>query len=63
MDDLAHFAALDQRLVAAVKGIKLLSAVSWPARVQQDFIAHWHRGNAALPHVEYPKHEFTACRA
>lgn len=63
VNDLEHFAALDQRLVAAVKGIKLLSAVSWPARVQQDFLAHWHRGNATLPHVEYPQCEYGACRA
>ena len=61
--DLEHFAALDQRLVAAVKGIKLLSAVSWPARVQQDFLAHWQRGDARLPQVEYPKYELGACRA
>ena len=29
--DLDRFADLDRRLVAAVKGIKLLSLVSWPA--------------------------------
>jgi uncharacterized protein (TIGR02421 family) len=63
MNELEHFAALDQRLVAAVKGIKLLSAVSWPARVQQDFLAHWHKSDYILPQVQYPKWEFGGCRA
>ena len=63
MNELEHLAALDQRLVAAVKGIKLLSAVSWPARVQQDFLAHWHKSDYILPQVQYPKWEFGGCRA
>jgi uncharacterized protein (TIGR02421 family) len=65
MDDAAtleHFAELDRRLVAAVKGIKLLSAVSWPAAVQQDFIASWQRGDARLPQVAYPRYEFAEVR-
>ena len=32
--DLERFAELDRRLVAAVKGIKLLRSVSWPSSVQ-----------------------------
>ncbi len=58
-----HFAALDQRLVAAVKGIKLLSAVSWPAKVQTEFLERWHRGDARLPEVSYPRYEFSEVRA
>jgi uncharacterized protein (TIGR02421 family) len=66
MDETAtldHIAKLDQRLVNAVKGIKLLSAVSWPAAVQQDFIARWHRKEARLPEVNYPRYEFSEVRA
>jgi len=66
MDDaatLSHIAALDQRLVNAVKGIKLLGSVSWPAAVQRDFLARWHAGNAALPVVDYPRYEFSEVRA
>ncbi len=66
MDETAtldHIAKLDQRLVNAVKGIKLLSAVSWPAAVQQDFIARWHRKDARLPEVHYPRYEFSEVRA
>ena len=29
--DIAHHAALDARLVAAVRGIRLLTLTSWPA--------------------------------
>ena len=43
---LTAFAELDRRLVAAVKGIKLLGAVSWPASVQTQFLEGWSRGNA-----------------
>lgn len=50
---LAHHAALDARLVQAVRGLGLLQAVSWHQSVQQDFLAGWRRGNAALPQVEY----------
>lgn len=57
-----HVAALDARLVAAVRGIKLLSLVSWPASVQQEFLAAYRGGNAALPKVEYPTLDFAAVR-
>jgi len=50
--DLAHFGELDRRLVAAVKGIKLLSLVSWPASVQSTFLDAWHNGRPQLPKVE-----------
>ncbi|MBB5209224.1 flavohemoglobin expression-modulating QEGLA motif protein [Chiayiivirga flava] len=65
MDDpatLDRIADLDRRLVAAVRGIKLLTAVSWPATTQQEFLAAHRRGNAALPVVSYPKLEFSAVR-
>ena len=31
------------------------SAVSWPARVQRDFLERWHGGRVALPEIEYPQ--------
>ena len=60
--DIAHHAALDRRLVAAARGIKLLNLVSWPATVQAAFLARWQRGDAALPQVAYPRHDFGAVR-
>ena len=44
---------LDARLVAAVKGIKLLGAVSWPSAVQAQFLDNWRTGRTLLPKVEY----------
>ncbi len=59
---LQELAALDQRLVAAVKGIKLLSAVSWPASVQAAYLERWHKGKATLPDVQYPRFDFEGVR-
>ena len=52
-DTLTRFAELDRRLVAAVKGIKLLASVSWPMSVQSSFLEKWAAGRAELPNVEY----------
>ena len=41
---LQRHAALDARLVAAVRDIRLLESVSWPARAQEEFLAAWHIG-------------------
>ena len=45
--DIARHAALDARLVKAVRGIKLLSLASWPAAVQVEFLERWRRGPLA----------------
>jgi uncharacterized protein (TIGR02421 family) len=57
--DIAHHAALDARLVKAVKGIRLLSQVSWPASVQQQFLAAAAQGRYAMPVIAYPKYDFS----
>ena len=57
--DIAHHAALDARLVKAVRGIRLLGLSSWPARVQVEFLERWQRGQPALPAVDYPKLDFS----
>ncbi|MEO5625677.1 MAG: flavohemoglobin expression-modulating QEGLA motif protein [Dokdonella sp.] len=56
-------AELDQRLVAATRGIRLLDSVSWPASAELDFIAAWKAGNAKLPVIAYPRVDFSATRA
>lgn len=58
-----HHAALDARMVAAARGIHLLSLTSWPARVEDVFLAAHARGALVLPQVEYPKHDFSESRA
>ena len=59
---LDRYTGLDRRLVAAAKGIKLLSAVSWPASVQSIFLENWHAGRAQLPVVAYPRSDFARAR-
>lgn len=45
--------ALDARLVAAIRRIRLLQVVSWPASAQRHFINNWQRGFRSLPDVRY----------
>ncbi len=61
--ELAHYAALDARMVAAVKGIELLATVSWPAQVQTDFLAARARGTMHFPQIVYPPQRHAATRA
>jgi uncharacterized protein (TIGR02421 family) len=61
--DIAHYTLLDMRLVAAVRGIRLLESVSWPQAVQHQFLDDWRRGVRALPVVRYVKEDHAATRA
>ena len=61
--DFAHHAALDQRLVAAVKGIRLLESVSWPASAQEQFLSAWPSGKAQIPKIQYRKQDNAPARA
>ena len=47
--DIAHHAALDARMVQAVRGIKLLTLSSWPAGLEESFLDAYARGTATLP--------------
>ncbi len=62
-DSLKRLAELDRRLVAAVKGIRLLGSVSWPASVQVAFLNQWRAGNPGLPVIEYARPGYAAARA
>lgn len=61
--DFQHYSRLDQRLVAAVKDIRLLEAVAWPAHTQETFLAGWRQGRPVMPKIEYRKTDFTEVRA
>jgi uncharacterized protein (TIGR02421 family) len=61
-DALAHHAALDARMTAAVRGIRLLETLSWPASAQETFLAAWKIGRIHLPKIDYPKDDYTAVR-
>ncbi|WP_140719662.1 MULTISPECIES: flavohemoglobin expression-modulating QEGLA motif protein [Gammaproteobacteria] len=58
----AHHAALDARLVRAVRGIKLLSLTSWPASLQAPFLESVARGAPRPPQVAYPRLDFADAR-
>lgn len=60
---LAHHAALDARLVAAVRPIRMLEAVSWPVQAQEAFLAAWRVGRIAMPRIEYPRFDLKEVRA
>jgi uncharacterized protein (TIGR02421 family) len=62
IDSTAHHAALDARMAKAAKGLRLLSLASWPASVQQAFLADYAQGRAKLPVYQYPKHDFSDAR-
>jgi uncharacterized protein (TIGR02421 family) len=62
-NSLEHLAELDHRLVAAVRNIRLLGSVSWPASAQKRFLEGWHLGNPQLPAVEYAKPGYAAARS
>jgi uncharacterized protein (TIGR02421 family) len=57
-----RFGELDRRLVAAVRGIKLLASVSWPVNVQTEFLEGWKAGRPQLPNVEYAKFDYSEAR-
>jgi uncharacterized protein (TIGR02421 family) len=61
--DLQHCAALDQRLLAAVKGIHILPTVAWPASLENRMIADYAAGRFTLPEVSYQRPDLTAARA
>jgi uncharacterized protein (TIGR02421 family) len=61
--ELQHHIDLDARLVDAVGSVRLLTAVAWPARVREEFITGWHRGQPSLPEVSYRAFDFSDVHA
>ncbi len=57
-EELIRYRDLDAELVALVKDIKMLSTLSWPKRMQDQFIADFRAGKHQLPQVEYKKFNF-----
>ena len=51
--DLELLKPIDSAIVAAAKDIKVLTRLSWPAKVKRTFLDNWRRGNPQLPQVEY----------
>jgi uncharacterized protein (TIGR02421 family) len=47
--DIERIRAADRRLVEAARDLKVLSALSWPSRLREEFLAAWRSGRTALP--------------
>jgi uncharacterized protein (TIGR02421 family) len=60
---LQRYAALDQRLLAAVRGIHILPTVAWPASLEGRMIEAYDKGRFALPDVSYTRPDLSAARA
>jgi uncharacterized protein (TIGR02421 family) len=61
--EIEHHTALDLRLVAAVKEIRLLESISWPAAAQAAFLAAYRSGNLVMPKIEYRRQDLHEVRA
>ena len=57
-----HYAELDKRLLAAVRGINILATVSWPASLEDRMIEAYGKGEYALPEVRYKKPDLSEVR-
>lgn len=58
-----RYAALDQRLLAVVRGIRILPTVAWPASLESRMIEAYSQGRFALPQVTYARPDMAAVRA
>jgi uncharacterized protein (TIGR02421 family) len=61
--DLSRYAALDQRLLAAVRPIRILPTVAWPASLERRMIEAYTAGRLSLPEVHYTPPDLAAARA
>lgn len=61
--ELQRYADLDQRLLAAVRGIRILPTVAWPASLEDRMIEAYAKGNYALPEVHYQRPDLAEARA
>ncbi|MHA6205042.1 flavohemoglobin expression-modulating QEGLA motif protein [Dyella soli] len=61
--ELRRYAELDQRLLSAVKGMRILSTVAWPASLEDRMIEAYSKGRFALPEVSYQAPNLAAERA
>jgi uncharacterized protein (TIGR02421 family) len=60
--ELQRYAALDQRLLAAVRGIHILPTVAWPASLENRMIEAYGQGRFSLPAVSYQVPGLAAAR-
>ncbi len=47
--------AIDRDLARVAPKVRVLSALTWPARIEGEFLAAWRAGRPELPRVEMPR--------
>ena len=52
-DELAPLLQLEQEIVEAARGFRLLSVLQWPDHVLERFLAGWRAGSPTIPEVSY----------
>ncbi|WP_266172112.1 flavohemoglobin expression-modulating QEGLA motif protein [Dyella subtropica] len=60
---LQRYADLDQRLLAAVRGIRILPTIGWPASLENRMIEAFGKGRYSLPEVVYQRPDLSEARA
>jgi uncharacterized protein (TIGR02421 family) len=60
---LERYAALDKRLLSAVRSIRILPTVAWPASLEDRMIGAYARGEFSLPEVIYSPPRLGEARA
>ncbi|WP_448096137.1 flavohemoglobin expression-modulating QEGLA motif protein [Luteibacter yeojuensis] len=61
--EMRRYAALDQRLLAAVRAIRILATISWPASVEERLIAEFGAGRLSIPDIRYRSPDLGGTRA
>lgn len=61
--EMRRYAMLDQRLLAAVRAIRILPTVSWPASVEERLIAEFGAGRLSIPAITYHPPQLGETRA
>jgi uncharacterized protein (TIGR02421 family) len=61
--EMQRYAALDQRLLGAVRGIRILPTVSWSASVEERLIAEFGAGRLSIPDIHYHAPQLADTRA
>ena len=63
MDSNEKFADFDKQLVAASKGIKVLSTLGWDDKVGQEFLENWQKNQPKMPKINLPKFDYSDQKA
>ncbi|MEP7185796.1 MAG: flavohemoglobin expression-modulating QEGLA motif protein [Rhodanobacter sp.] len=61
--ELQRYAELDRRLLEAVRGIRILATVGWPASLEGRMIDAYGNGRFSLPEVTYARPDLSESRA